>query len=151
MDETEFALLVSEDIKNKIDQKSKDFLRLEENREHWRDCILRIIATVSSKINDLEKEITDLRRSYEGFSVDPAASLSNQLEKSKRFRFHAEKRLAEVDRLLAIEEGPDPSVSLATFLRDAIIAHRLWHENADLVPSEGDECLYKALNGEWAF
>ena len=34
--EEEFALMVSEDIKNKADQMTKDLLRSPENRERWK-------------------------------------------------------------------------------------------------------------------
>jgi hypothetical protein len=150
MNET-FELLVSEDVKNKLDQHDKDFLRLPENRVQWRDCLLTIIDTVTKKIDSLQEEINRLRETYSGFVTDPAASLDEQKDKAVRFRFYAEKRLAEADRLLALGDDVDPSLSLATFLRDAIIAHRQWHVDKGLVNSEGDDCLYAALDGEWKF
>lgn len=151
MEHTDFALLVSEDVKNKLDQKSKDFLRLEENREEWRKCIMTIISTVTEKINQLSAEVSALRSEYAGFIIDPAEALEAKLDKAKRFRFHAEKRLVEIDRLTMLGQESDPSLSLATFLRDAIEAHRQWHIDNDLVPSEGDDSLYAALDGVWGF
>lgn len=150
MSET-FELLVSEDVKNKLAQHDKDFLRLPENRVKWRDCLLTIIDTVTTKIDSLEEEITRLRNTYSDFVVDPAASLDEQRDKAVRFRFYAEKRLAEADRLLALGEDADPSLSLATFLRDAIMAHRQWHADEGMESTEGDDCLYAALDGEWKF
>ena len=150
MNET-FELLVSEDVKNKLDQHDKELLRLPENRLQWRDCLLTIIDTVTKKIDSLQEEISRLRETYSGFVTDPAAGLEEQKDKAVRFRFYAEKRLAEADRLLALGDEVDPSISLATFLRDAIISHRKWNEDNGVKLSEGDECLYAALDGEWKF
>lgn len=148
---TDFELIVSEDIKNKASQQDKDLLRLPENHEAWKECLLNIIKTVSDKIGTLQTEIDQLRSMYSGFDIDPAASLEEQKEKAARFRFYAEKRLAEVDRLITLGAPADPSLSLATFLREAIVAHRSWHRERGLVNSEGDDCLYAALDGEWKF
>ena len=71
--------------------------------------------------------------------------------KANRFRFHAEKKLAEVDRIIRLGHEPDPDTKLIHFLRDAILAHKQWHVDNQLVPSEGDERLYKALEGKWDF
>jgi hypothetical protein len=146
-----FAMIVSEDIKNNASQQDKDFLRLPENLQLWKDCLLEIISTVSEKISELETDINSLRAAYPDFVTDPAAGMEDQKTKSERFRFYAEKRLAEVDRLMTLGQPADPSLSLATFLREAIIAHRKWHEDNGLVNSEGDDCLYAALDGEWKF
>jgi hypothetical protein len=147
----DFELIVSEDIKNKASQQDKDLLRLPDNHEAWKECLLNIIKTVSDKIDVLQSEINQLRSMYSGFDIDPAASLEEQKEKATRFRFYAEKRLAEVDRLITLGEPSDPSLSLATFLREAIVAHRDWHTRRGLVNSEGDDYLYAALDGEWRF
>lgn len=146
-----FEIIVSEDIKNKASQQDKDFLRLPENHLEWKQCLINIIQTVSEKIESLDADIESLRSAYSDFSIDPAAGLDDQREKSKRFRFYAEKRLAEVDRLISLGKDSDPSLSLATFLRDAIIAHRKWNSEHGLINSKGDDYLYAALDGEWKF
>lgn len=146
-----FAIIVSEDIKNNVSQHDRDFLRLPENLEKWKECLFNIIVTVSQKITLLETDINSLRSAYPDFSVDPAAGMEDQKTKSERFRFYAEKRLAEVDRLTALGLPADPSLSLATFLRDAIIAHKEWHVSNSLVNSDADYCLYAALDGVWKF
>ena len=146
-----FEIIVSEDIKNKASDSDKDFLRLPENWELWRESLLYIIETVTEKISELEKEIHELRKAYPDFTVDPAALSASQLEKSMRFRFHAEKRLAEVDRLIHLGKDENRDDSLLTFLRDAIAAHKKWNEDNGVVNSEGDDCLYAALDGEWKF
>jgi len=146
-----FAMLVSEDIKNNASQQDKDFLRLPENQVKWRDALITIVETVTAKIASLDEEISRLRGTYTTFTIDPAAGLEEQRDKAARFRFYAEKRLVEVDRLLTLGEEADPELSLATFLRNAILAHKQWHIDNDMVNSEGDDCLYKALDGVWGF
>ena len=146
-----FAIIVSEDIKNSASQHDRDFIRLPENLSMWKDCLLEIISTVSDKINELERDIKSLRSSYPDFVTDPAAGMEDQKSKSERFRFYAEKRLAEVERLTALGQPADPSLSLATFLRDAILAHKQLIESNDLSTSAADDCLYAALDGVWKF
>lgn len=150
MDSRDFALMVSEDIKNKADQKTKDYLRLKENWNQWRDCIITIVETVTDKIETLNSEARQLRETYSDFINDPAASISAQIEKSERFRFHAEKRLAEVDRLIMLDGDHDPNVSLATFLRDAIMTHQQLKKNIDMYDTF-DIMLWDAVDGKWSF
>jgi len=145
-----FALMVSEDVKNKADQQTKDMLRLPENWERWRKCLIDIIENVSSKIDELDENILALRSTYSDFVSDPAASLENQREKSNRFRFYAEKRLAEVDRMIKLNAEPDPTVSLASFLRDAISFHRQNKISAGSYDTI-DEVLWDSLDGKWSF
>lgn len=149
-DVNNFAIIVSEDIKNKTSQHEKDMLRLPENHEKWRSCLIDIIETVSNKISELDADILSLRESYSDFVSDPAAGLEDQKEKSKRFRFYAEKRLAEVDRLISLGESDDKSLSLATFLREAISRHKKIVIESGC-PSAADIALWSALDGEWKF
>ena len=146
-----FAIVVSEDIKNNVSQQERDFLRLPENADRWRECLLTIISTVSDKIAALDQDIDSLRKAYSDFVLDPAESLEDQKKKSERFRFYAEKRLAEVDRLMSLGKPSDPSLSLATFLREAIKAHKEWSDSNDVPYSDADVSLYAALEGEWGF
>ena len=149
-DVNNFAIIVSEDIKNKSSQHEKDMLRLPENHERWRSCLIDIIETVSNKISELDSDILSLRESYSDFVSDPAAGLEDQKEKSKRFRFYAEKRLAEVDRLISLGKSDDRSLSLATFLREAISTHKKIVTDSGY-PSAADTALWSALDGEWKF
>ena len=145
----DFEIIVSEDIKNKSSKTDREFLK--SHKEDWRDALLVIVQTVSHKIKELDNEIHALRSTYSGFEIDPATGLDEQRTKANRFRFHAEKKLAEVDRIIRLGHEPDPDTKLIHFLRDAILAHKQWHVDNQLVPSEGDERLYKALEGKWDF
>ena len=145
----DFEILVSEDIKNKTSSEDKQYLMA--HKEVWRDSLLVIIETVSEQIKELESEISELRSAYPDFDTGPAASINEKRVKANRFRFHAEKKLAEVDRMILLGHEPDPDTKLVHFLRDAILAHKQWHVDNELVPSEGDERLYKVLEGKWDF
>lgn len=146
----EFAFMVSEDIKNKADIKTQEFLRLPANWKAWKHCLENIITNVNGRIEKMSQDVVELRRIYHDFESDPAASTINNIEKAERFKFHAEKRLVEVDRLIKLNSQGDSNLSLATFLRDAIELHRnLKHEAG--VWDETDTKLWEALYGEWGF
>ena len=66
-----FAMLVSEDIKNNASQQDKDFLRLPENQLKWRDALITIVETVTAKITSLDEEIARLRGTYTTFTIAP--------------------------------------------------------------------------------
>ena len=53
----EFEIMVSEDIKGKGSQADKDYLRLPENWQTWKESLIVIIETVSAKIEDLEAQV----------------------------------------------------------------------------------------------
>ena len=145
-----FSMIVSEDIKNRADRSSRELLRLPENREKWRQCVVEIIKAVDKKIEVLNEEMNNLRRIYSDFKVDPSGRIDSQIEKAERFRFHAEKKLAEVDRLIKLDADIDPELSLATFLRDAIKFHmQIKRDNNTF---DGVDCmLWESLEGKWSF
>jgi len=146
----EFAFMVSEDIKNKADVKTQEFLRLPSNWNAWKHCIEIIIANVNNRIERMNDDVKQLREIYSDFAADPAESTIRNIEKAERFRFHAEKRLVEVDRLIKLNSQGDSNLSLATFLRDAIELHRNIKQEAG-VWDETDTKLWEALYGEWGF
>jgi hypothetical protein len=147
----EFEIIVSEDIKGKGSQADKDFIRLPENWHTWKESLIVIIETVSAKIEELEGEIAEIRSSHPDFDSDPAASLEQHREKAARFRFHAEKRLAEVDRLIRLGEEPNEENKLVYFLRDAIITHKRIKEEKNEEISETDKALWNSVQGRWSF
>jgi hypothetical protein len=148
--EQEFALMVSEDIKNKADQTTKDLLRDPDNRERWRATLIKIINNVETRLDTLNKEAISLRSNYPDFENDPAESIAKVIEKSERFRFHAEKKLAEVDRLLFLKTE-DPDSKLSGFLRDAILMHKKLKLQYKRPVDPADVGLWDAIDGKWTF
>ena len=148
--ETDFALMVSEDIKNKCDETTKELLRSKENRDRWRETLIRIIKNVSNRLEKLESDAALLRAQYKDFDHDPAGSLATTIEKSQRFKFHAEKRLSEADRLIFLnEETPDSKLS--SFLRDAILMHKQRKLEYKRPVDPADVGLWDAADGKWSF
>jgi hypothetical protein len=151
IDPSDFAMMVSEDIKGKADMLTRDMLRESSNQKRWRDNLIEIINKVNDQIIGINQEITDLDNKYAeimpGFS--PTESLRKRLEKAERFRYHAEKRLAEADRLIAMgEETVD--MKLSSFLRAAIEEHmRIKTSNG--TPDSVDNMLWESLSGKWAY
>jgi len=148
--EQEFALMVSEDIKNRADQTTKDILRAKGNRERWKTTLITIIKNVDARIDYLSKEAMALRATYPEFENDPAASLASTIEKSERFKFHAEKRLAEVDRLIFLKEE-NPDAKLSGFLKDAILMHKQLKQDYKKPIDHADVALWSAIDGKWIF
>lgn len=148
---TDFAMMVSEDIKGKADQLTRDMLRDPSNHNRWRDNLIQIIDKVNDQITELNTNITSIEQIYadQGFTHDPAESTRNKLEKAERFRYHAEKRLAEVDRLMSMGQVSE-DMKLSSFLRSAIEEHmrlKTEHGNHDDI----DESLWVSLQGKWAY
>ena len=148
--EQEFALMVSEDIKNRADQMTKDLLRSPDNRERWKQTLVKIIKNVETRLDGLNKEAMALRNTYPDFETDPAGSIAKVIEKSERFRFHAEKKLAEVDRLLFLETE-DPDSKLSSFLKDAILMHKKLKLQYKCPVDPADIGLWDAVDGKWTF
>lgn len=146
----EFALMVSEDIKGKSDSVTHDLLRSLDHRENWRNSLIEIIRKVNEQIKELEAEAQHLRNIYnEDFVSDPAESISSKIEKAERFRYHAEKRLAEADRLISVGTV-SKDMKLSAFLKDAIQEHmRLKKSNNNY--DKTDRQLWEAINGKWSF
>ena len=60
--EQEFALMVSEDIKNRADQMTKDLLRSPDNRERWKQTLIKIIKNVETRLDGLNKEAVHIAK-----------------------------------------------------------------------------------------
>ncbi|MEK9767914.1 MAG: hypothetical protein VW683_03235 [Betaproteobacteria bacterium] len=152
MSDSTFAQLVSEDIKGTLDQRDQDMLRLPENVQRWRDTLCNIIATVDEQINAINESVASVHNMYPDFESNPVSqTLADKMSKTARFRFHAEKRLAEADRILSMGSLPDPSLSLAAFLKAAIEQHLSDKDDTEMGPDYHDERLRDALLGKWSF
>lgn len=147
----DFAMMVSEDIKGKADNVVRDLLREPSNRERWKQNLSAIIEKVNTQIQELSQEINSIENSYKSFDFnsDPAYSTRNKLERAERFRYHAEKRLAEVDRLMSMGDVSE-DMKLASFLRMAIERHMELKTSKE-AHDEIDESLWSCLTGAWGF
>ena len=159
MNEESFARLVADDVKNKVTDEQRKYLRLYENRGRWREHILALLANLESQFEEIDKRCDEDRRLYSALGDDgirllaeAQASSDERRKKILRFRFHVENRLDECDRLDAIEsDTPDEFAASAAFMKRAIEKHKEMTFAAEYDPTEIDVALWQSLGGEWKF
>jgi hypothetical protein len=159
MNEDSFARLVAEDVKNRVTDEQRKYLRLYENRSRWREHILVLLANLEDQVVEIDEHQEDDKERYGSFGdegikllAEAQASADDRKKKVLRFRFHVENRLDECDRLDAIEsDEPSEFAASADFMRRAIEKHKEMTFDADYDPTEIDRALWFSLAGEWKF
>lgn len=154
-----FARLVAEDVKNRVSQEQKDFLRLPENWERWRESLLSLLDSLEEQLQGLDEELDRQSTQWEKLGQDGkrlaqegTAAIDDKRKKASRFKFHVEQRLAEVDRLIAFgEENLTEDLKLASFLTRAIGEHKKIMYQQGLEPTSLDEALWASIHGVWEF
>lgn len=152
-----FARLVAEDVKNRVTDEQKRYLRLPENAERWQRNLVALLDNLANQLvelNDREAEETERyhRLDEDGVRLlaEMQADVDQRRKRISRFRYHVENRLDEATRLIAVA---DLSVNgeLAVFMQKAIEAHKDLIYQADLDPTPIDRALWAALEGRWDF
>jgi hypothetical protein len=159
MNEESFARLVAEDVKNRVTDEQRRYIRLYENRPRWREHILALLDNLEDQIVEIEEHQEQDKIRYGSLGDDgikllaeSQASSDDRKKKVLRFRFHVENRLDECDRLDAIEsDTPNEFAASADFMRRAIEKHKEMTFGADYDPTEIDRALWLSLAGEWKF
>lgn len=154
-----FASLIAEDVKNRISESQKTYLRLPENRDRWLRGLQLLLANLNDQIQDLDqRESIEVERykSLGDAGVRLLAEIQTDFEQRRRkitrFRFYVDTRLDEVARLTAVESAsPEERAKASDFYRTAITKHRDLISEADLDYSEIDEALWATLDGRWEF
>lgn len=157
--EESFARLVADDVKNRVTDEQRKYLRLYENRGRWREHILALLENLESQVEEIDRRVEQDRDLYgslgdEGIKLmaEAQASSDERRKKVMRFRFHVENRLDECDRLDAIEsDRPDEFAASAAFMKRAIEKHKEMTFAAEYDPTEIDVALWQSLGGEWKF
>lgn len=152
-----FARLVAEDVKNRVTDEQRRYLRLPENLGRWQRNLVALLENLAGQLSDLsEKEQTDTSR-YQSLGEDGVrllaemqADTDQKRKRISRFRYHVEARLDEATRLIASSETSVPE-EMAAFLQKSIEKHRELINEADIDPSPIDEALWAALDGYWKF
>ena len=159
LNDDSFARLVAEDVKNKVSNSQRDYLRLPENWERWQRALRLLLDNLNDQLAEMDSRARmDIAR-FEALGEDGAVLLAeyqtNNEQRSRkimRFRFYVESRLDEVSRLIAI--GSDDSAAhtrAVEFYRKAIERHQEIIVDGDLDYSPIDEALWATLRGEWHF
>jgi hypothetical protein len=157
-----FAYMVGEDVKNKLSSSQKNILMEKENWSKWQRCLLALIDNLDEQLDDLhEDETADFQRFSEIESrYGSKRNLLQQAEQSykakrtkiERFRFHVNKKLDEVTKMIEtgsiMQSGGWEQVE---FLKRAIFAHRQLLTENDMEPTSIDEALWASLQNKWEF
>jgi hypothetical protein len=158
LDET-FARLVAEEVKNRVTDEQREYLRLPENWGRWQRALVALTENLERQLGEIAaQEATDTER-YRALGDDGlkllAESLSeyeNRRKKINRFKFHVDARLDEITRTIALgTDAVDERLKTVDFLRKAIERHRSLLHDLDLEPTVIDQALWAALDGKWEF
>jgi len=160
----EFARLVSEDVKNKISMRQKEILLDPNNWGRWQRALLMLIDNVDNQLEEINMDRQADRNRYEAMGRDGKTLLqesesaySSRLMKIERFKFHINRRLDDVARLIETEPTDTKVDNLsisgndAGFFKKAIIQHRSLYEKYDIEPTGIDAALWQALDNKWVF
>lgn len=156
MPDDQFARLVADDVKNKVTDEQKMYLRLPDNRDRWMVNILALLNNLDQQVKEIEEHEEDDQEMYgslgdDGIRLLAEAQASSEERKKKvlRFRYHVEKRLDECERINIAHDAVDDED--APLLRRAIEKHQEMTESFGIDPTQIDEALWSSLAGAWRF
>lgn len=159
MTDDAFARLVAEEVKNKVSRSQRSFLMERENWSKWKRALIALIESLQSQLDNIlddedsdRDRYSDLGRDGEKLLALAMSEYKARRTKIERFKFHVERRLDEVEQMIAtgepIEVEPDKN---AILLENAIRKHKELIENYDIEPTVIDMALWDALEGQWTF
>lgn len=154
-----FVRLVADDVKNRVTDEQRSYLRLPSNTARWIEALESLLVSLESQLLELDrKEVIEVQR-FSALGDDGVvllAELQTDIEarrtKIGRFRFHVETRLDEARRaqIIASDVGGERARA-ADFFREAIARHREMILAYDFDYSDIDEALWATLDGLWNF
>lgn len=152
-----FARLVAEDVKNRVTDEQRKYLRLPENVERWQRNLVALLENLSDQFGQLAEREKDEGDRYRdlgeegiGLLAEMQADVDQRRKRIARFRFHVENRLDEATRIIAAAEG-GADADMLRFVQRAIEKHRELTEEAELDPTPIDKALWSSLQGHWEF
>ncbi len=159
MSDDAFAHLVAQDIKNKVNDKQREFLRESQNVNRWAKCLDALLLNLNEQIEDIDGDIESDTQQYSALGEDGAVLLAEamhhylgQKRKIEKFKGHVLRKTNEVSELiLMLENGVSSEDDILVMCRQAIIRHRKELNNNDIEPTPYDEALWEVLNGRWNF
>lgn len=152
-----FAYLVAEEVKNKLSPLQREELMQKENWDRWQRALIALIDNLNDQLDELaDNEEADFRR-FESMGSrrmhkEMQSVYGGRRTKIERFRFHVNKRLDEVTKM--IETGVAPSANVwekVEFLKRAIFEHRKMIQEHDMEATPIDTALWAALSERWEF
>jgi len=154
-----FVRLVADDVKNRVTDEQRSYLRLSSNSERWVEALQSLLTSLDNQTLDLNRrEQAEVQR-YSSLGDDGVvllAELQTDIEERRtkigRFRFHVETRLDEARRMQSIASYvADERGRASDFFREAIARHREMILAYDFEYSDIDEALWATLDGLWKF
>ena len=158
LDET-FARLVAEEVKNRVTEEQKEYLRLPENWTRWQRALIALGENLTSQLDGISAQEKEYTERYKALGDSGLKLLAETLAESEtrrkkiaRFKFHVDGRLDEVTRMIGLgSEAIDDRLKAVEFLRKAIEKHRELMQELDVEPTGVDKALWAALDGKWEF
>jgi len=155
----QFARLVADDVKNRVTDEQKRYLRLPDNRDRWMINIIALLGNLDQQVKEIEEHEENDQEMYgslgdDGIRLLAEAQAASEERKKKvlRFRYHVEKRLDECERVnIAHDTDEDDEDDDTPLLRRAIQKHREMNESFGIDPTQIDEALWSSLVGAWKF
>jgi hypothetical protein len=154
-----FAYYVAEEVKNKLTPLHKQLLMEKGNWDRWRDALVILSDSLQQQIDDIEIDSEADKARFLAMGQRGARLLresmnayQGKIKKIKRFKFHVDKRLDEVQ--LMIESGEAlvrDGWQEVEFLKRAIAEHRSMLRDYDLEETSIDRALWAALDNRWEF
>ena len=159
MNEVAFAELVAEEVKGKVADAQREYLRLPENLHRWYEALGRLVANLESQIDVIAAREAEAKSRFDSdgdSDVRGLAELIGDLDlrsrRINRFRFFVEQRLEEVAEMLGADtERISERAGLVEFLRTAIERHQRLIRDFGIEPTAIDTALWAALDGRWCF
>jgi hypothetical protein len=159
MNDDAFSRLVAEEVKNRVSRSQRDFLMLSDNWVRWQRALVALVDNLDRQLDRLSSDEEADKERYESLGDDGVKLLAEAMSdyearrsKITRFKFHVDKRLDEVSRMIALGvDSSDEDISAHAFLRKAIEKHRELLEEFDLESTPIDIALWDALDGKWSF
>lgn len=158
LDET-FARLVAEEVKNRVTDEQREYLRLPENWTRWQRALMILAENLNGQLTVLTNQEKDDTERYKALGdaglkllAETLSEYETRRKKISRFKFHVDTRLDEITRMIALgSDAIDERLKTVDFLRKAIERHQSLLQELDMEPTSVDKALWATLDGKWEF
>ena len=159
MNDEDFSQLVALEVKKRAHPDGVKFLHQDANLERWHRALKALADSLNYQIQGIENQLADVIERFRDLGEEGDYRISEStrnLEERKRkiagFRFHVEKRIDDVAKLILAKNGSlSTDGSLVEFFRKAIQRHKQLMDEYEFEPTVLDEALWETLKGKWVF
>ena len=159
MNDDAFARLVAEEVKNKVSRSQRRVLLEQNNWDRWKRALEALIDTLQDQLDVIAEDEDADKERYGALGKEGVVLLSQAMSeysmrkaKIERFKFHVERKLDDVEQMIASGEVPeDDATKSAILFQNAIKKHKQLIEKYDIEATPIDLALWDALDGQWSF